>query len=229
MSGSNGGMVAKCMIRNRSFVILLIHGSIVDFEYPKNVFQSGIVNAANEGCLGGGGVDGAISAAGGDTLLDCRIQLPTLDDGTNGRIRCYTGDAKRTSSSFSNHPTITNFGSLHVPHVIHAVGPQYTHVDSIEMGDELLKSAYSNTFQRAQEVPLEAIAIPLLSAGIFRGPCSLSHICHIAIQTICHEIPSYPELKEVHLYAFTRHEIHTLNDVALHLQQNGTLTSIQYY
>ena len=217
-------MVAKCTIRNRSFSMILTLGSIIDFEYPSNVLQSGIVNAANEGCLGGAGVDGAISAAGGERLFDCRKRLPKL---TEDGVRCRTGDAKRTSST--NH---TNFGSLHVPHVIHAVGPRYNNFgDRVELGDELLKSAYTNSFQRAQEVQLEAIAVPLLSAGVFRGSCSLHHVCHIAIQTICTEIDSssYPELKEVHMYAFTRREIDTLNDIALDLQQNGTLTSIHFY
>jgi hypothetical protein len=52
-----------------------------------------IVNAANTGCLGGGGVDGAISSAGGEDLYQARRALPEL----NSRgLRCKTGDAKIT-------------------------------------------------------------------------------------------------------------------------------------
>ena len=38
-----------------------------------------IVNAANTGCLGGGGVDGAITDAGGEELADARYNLPIIE------------------------------------------------------------------------------------------------------------------------------------------------------
>src|SRR5438270_828028 len=63
-----------------------------------------IVNAANCGLSGGGGVDGAIHRAGGPRILEeCR---------KIGRIS--TGEA-----------VITTGGSLMARHVIHAVGPVY--------------------------------------------------------------------------------------------------------
>src|SRR3712207_7771055 len=78
-----------------------------------------IVNAANSGLAGGGGVDGAIHRAGGPQIMEeCR------------RIGgCPTGQAVLTSG-----------GNLKARYVIHAVGPIYN--DGVSGEAELLASAY---------------------------------------------------------------------------------------
>ena len=51
-----------------------------------------IVNAANEGSVGGGGIDGEVNYRGGYVLEEARRALPL-----NGSYkRCETGDAKIT-------------------------------------------------------------------------------------------------------------------------------------
>jgi O-acetyl-ADP-ribose deacetylase (regulator of RNase III) len=59
--------------------------------------------------LGGGGVDGAITAAGGENLADDRMALKQIAPG----IRCKTGSAVITGPG--------DYGSLKVPFVVHAV------------------------------------------------------------------------------------------------------------
>src|SRR6186997_628150 len=69
-----------------------------------------IVNAANSSLMGGGGVDGAIHAAGGNEILEAcvAIRKARFPDGLP------TGQA-----------VITTGGALVARHVIHTVGPIY--------------------------------------------------------------------------------------------------------
>jgi O-acetyl-ADP-ribose deacetylase (regulator of RNase III) len=66
------------------FNLNIVRGSVVDYVYPPNPFRSAIVNAANERCLGGGGVDGAIGIAGGPRLLADREKLPVVEGPASG-------------------------------------------------------------------------------------------------------------------------------------------------
>ena len=79
--------VASYRVPSRNFNLVISRGSVV--EWSHNTQSSAIVNAANEGCLGGGGVDGAIGDAGGDMLFEDRMNLPQQQPG----VRCQTGSA----------------------------------------------------------------------------------------------------------------------------------------
>ncbi|MCH1581922.1 MAG: macro domain-containing protein, partial [Flavobacteriales bacterium] len=86
--------------------ILISIGDLAKFE------GDAIVSAANTKCQPGGGVDSALSKAGGPELEAARRALP-LERGTT-TLRCKEGDAK-----------ITTAGALTAKWVIHAVGPDF--------------------------------------------------------------------------------------------------------
>eukprot|EP00578_Thalassiosira_sp_NH16_P030251 CAMPEP_0181077238 /NCGR_PEP_ID=MMETSP1071-20121207/845_1 /TAXON_ID=35127 /ORGANISM="Thalassiosira sp., Strain NH16" /LENGTH=696 /DNA_ID=CAMNT_0023158471 /DNA_START=978 /DNA_END=3068 /DNA_ORIENTATION=- len=190
----------------RSFRLVIARGSVIDFEYPLNPSRSAIVNAANEGCLGGGGVDGAIGDAGGPMLLADREKLPEAPPGSG--VRCPTGRAVMTGPN--------SYGDLHTPYVIHAVGPNYlnyTASEELSIGDKLLSSAYTSCMECGEGAHVEAMAFCLLSAGIFRGKRSLKEVLKIGLEAIC-QFEGYAGLKSVYVCGFTKNELDVLVDIA---------------
>jgi O-acetyl-ADP-ribose deacetylase (regulator of RNase III) len=106
-----------------------------------------IVNAANSALAGGGGVDGAIHAAGGPRILEeCRL--------LGG---CATGAAKATTA-----------GELPARWVIHAVGPVWH--GGGEGEDELLASAHRRSVEVAAELRTRSLAFPAISTGVYGFP-----------------------------------------------------------
>lgn len=107
-----------------------------------------VVNAANRGMRGGGGVDGAIHAAGGPAVLeDCIARFP------HGLA---TGDAGWTTA-----------GDLPARWVIHVVGPNHR---AGQTDRSLLTSCYARALEVADELGARTLAFPLISAGIYGWP-----------------------------------------------------------
>ena len=67
--GSDLQLVVEYDLQNGGKLSIAL-GDIITYE------GAAIVNAANRGCQGGGGVDGAITRAGGDELRKLRRRLP---------------------------------------------------------------------------------------------------------------------------------------------------------
>jgi O-acetyl-ADP-ribose deacetylase (regulator of RNase III) len=108
-----------------------------------------IVNAANNGLLGGGGVDGAIHRAGGKVIaLEC------------DKIREKQGGCKTGAAVY------TNGGNLTAKYVIHTVGPIWRTGSGQEQN--LLKDCYLNSMRIAQQLHCKSIAFPNISTGVYR-------------------------------------------------------------
>ncbi|MBN1871739.1 MAG: O-acetyl-ADP-ribose deacetylase [Candidatus Omnitrophica bacterium] len=117
-----------------------------------------IVNAANKGLRGGGGVDEAIHRAAGPSVMEeCR------EIG-----RCNTGDA-----------VITGAGLLKAKNVIHAVGPVWRGGEKGEAGQ--LRSCYEKSFEVALKNGIETIALPAISTGVYGYP--IEEAADIALRT----------------------------------------------
>lgn len=119
-----------------------------------------IVNAANRGMRGGGGVDGAIHKAGGPAVLhDCIRRFP------NG---LPTGEAGWTVA-----------GNLATRWVIHVVGPNWS---AGERDPGLLARCYRNALRIADELGAWSVACPAVSAGVFGWP--LDDAARIAVEAV---------------------------------------------
>jgi O-acetyl-ADP-ribose deacetylase (regulator of RNase III) len=112
-----------------------------------------IVNAANSGLLGGGGVDGAIHRAGGPAIREeCqRLRDTIYPDGLP------TGQA-----------VITTGGNLPAKYVIHTVGPIYGQDPEREAA--LLAACYQNSLALARQHGVSSIAFPSISTGVYSYP-----------------------------------------------------------
>jgi O-acetyl-ADP-ribose deacetylase (regulator of RNase III) len=122
-----------------------------------------IVNAANSGLMGGGGVDGAIHRAGGPQILaECR------------RIR------ERQGPLPAGQAVITTGGLLPARHVIHTVGPIW-HGGAHGEADALA-SCYRTSLALAAEHGLTSVAFPSISTGAYGYP--IEQAARVAVRAV---------------------------------------------
>ncbi len=136
-----------------------------------------IVNAANEGLMGGGGVDGAIHrVAGAELKAACR----TLGG-------CPTGMAK-----------ITKGYNLPAKYIIHTVGPIWR--GGVDNEAETLANCYKNSLQVALDNQIKTIAFPAISCGVYGYPIVAA--VKIAVKTTYEFITERQGIERVTFVAF---------------------------
>ena len=150
--------------------IICVKGDITALEVDV------IVNAANNGLLGGGGVDGAIHRAGGPQILDECMAIRKRQGG------CPTGEA-----------VITTAGQLKAKFVIHTVGPYWTGNSAEE--DVLLANAYRNSLTLAVGNMAESVAFPNISTGVYKFP--KERAAGIAVREVKAFIEKEPSILQV--------------------------------
>jgi O-acetyl-ADP-ribose deacetylase len=147
-----------------------------------------IVNAANSGLMGGGGVDGAIHNAGGPAILEeCR------------EIR------ERQGSLPAGEAVMTSGGRLAARHVIHTVGPVWRGGGHGEA--ETLALCYRNSLELAASRGLSSVAFPAISTGVYGYP--VAQAAAIAVGTVREILRAGSPVSLVRCVLFSEEDLET--------------------
>jgi O-acetyl-ADP-ribose deacetylase (regulator of RNase III) len=118
-----------------------------------------VVNAANRGLSGGGGVDGAIHRAAGAERLHAACRAIG---------ECPPG-----------HAVVTDGFDLPARFIIHTVGPVWR--DGTAGEPETLAACYRNALRVADDVGARSVAFPAISTGVYGYPPGLA--AEVAVAT----------------------------------------------
>jgi O-acetyl-ADP-ribose deacetylase (regulator of RNase III) len=164
--------------------IRLVQGDITDQDVDA------VVNAANSGLMGGGGVDGAIHRRGGPAILEeCK------------RIR----QKEWPGGLPAGKAVITNGGSLKARHVIHTVGPVW----SGGRGGErvALAECYYNSLRIAAQNGLRSVAFPSISTGAYGYP--IREASRVALKAVKSYVESSGAPVEVTFVLYSENDFKT--------------------
>jgi O-acetyl-ADP-ribose deacetylase len=145
--------------------IRLVRGDITGVEVDA------IVNAANNGLRGGGGVDGAIHRAGGPAIM------ADLERRYGPGRHCPTGSA-----------LVSDAGDLPARVVIHAVGPIWR--GGVHGEPDLLAGAYRTSLDLAAAEGARSVALPSISTGVYGYPIELA--ARVAVDTVQAWVEEHP-------------------------------------
>ncbi len=157
MQGVRGQSMAHAVIRLGSRLCEIRQGDITSVEVDV------VVNAANSGLRGGGGVDGAIHAAAGPELLSACRQI------VQEQGQLPPGQA-----------VITPGFKLPAKQVIHTVGPIWR--GGRENEEQTLAAAYRNSLRLADENRAASVAFPAISCGVYGYP--VDQAARVALRTV---------------------------------------------
>jgi O-acetyl-ADP-ribose deacetylase (regulator of RNase III) len=161
-------------------VLEIIQGDITKLDVDA------IVNAANSGLMGGGGVDGAIHRAAGPQLLAECMRIATERRDIPGGP-CPAGDA-----------VITGAGRLPCKYVIHTVGPIWHGGGQGEA--EALGSCYRKSLLLAAENNLASIAFPNISTGVYGYP--KDNAAAVAVESVQKTLAETPVIQRILFVCF---------------------------
>eukprot|EP01128_Nolandella_sp_AFSM9_P003172 TRINITY_DN1369_c0_g1_i1.p1 TRINITY_DN1369_c0_g1~~TRINITY_DN1369_c0_g1_i1.p1 ORF type:complete len:1089 (-),score=235.40 TRINITY_DN1369_c0_g1_i1:93-3359(-) len=138
----------------------------------------GIVNAANEALLGGGGIDGAIHSAAGPTL---REECALLNGAEPGETKVSLGH------------------NIPATKIYHTVGPRVESQYS-PLPKSTLKSCYDTTLNLLRENKTKSIAFNAISTGIFGYP--IGPATYTAVGAVRDWLEDEENAKSVHRIIF---------------------------
>jgi O-acetyl-ADP-ribose deacetylase (regulator of RNase III) len=168
------------MAENLSFNIKLAALTLIQGDITRQSTDA-IVNAANSGLMGGGGVDGAIHRAGGPAILE----------------ECKKIVAKQGPLP-AGKAVITTAGNMKSKHVIHTVGPVWRGGSQGE--PQLLVSAYRESLALADKNGLTSVSFPSISTGVYGYPVDKAAV--IAIKEVVTFLNKPTSIKEVGFVLF---------------------------